>query len=344
MSSERLQLLLTSYMLTVYLSKCNLASILRTIYLFIYLFVVHVLCCVLFLCPSNSPLTMAVTWSLLVPMRFLTSQTKVVLTASSTFSTFSSLPVICTVSGSSPDILQRHKYICHEMEEKQEKKKRNENEIVASLASSTVRACRQSVHLQKCDVLCDVIKLSFLLPQKGNPFSHSAGKYDGDKRKIKIAGSRPNISSLLFQTLSFFSAMLIADNMWKNGDRDLYCISHYTRVKYKVTESIMRNYTAISIIRVQGRSDNNKSADYSSEHCRPGNEGQGWEKKRKRKERIKKARSFGKSQSERRHYRFQDVPVLTSSTGQRSGQGFQLLGRWASHLCDQRTNYCHNPL
>lgn len=59
----------------------------------------------------NSPLTMAVTWSLPVPMRFLTSQTKVVLTASSTFSTFSSFCVICTVSGISPDILQGHEHI-----------------------------------------------------------------------------------------------------------------------------------------------------------------------------------------------------------------------------------------
>lgn len=57
----------------------------------------------------HSPLTMAVTWSLPVPMRFLTSQTKVVLTASSTFSIFSTLSAICTVSGSSPDMLQEHR-------------------------------------------------------------------------------------------------------------------------------------------------------------------------------------------------------------------------------------------
>lgn len=54
----------------------------------------------------HSPLTKAVTWSLPVPIRFLTSQTNVVLTASSTFSTFRSLPVTCTVSGISPVILQ----------------------------------------------------------------------------------------------------------------------------------------------------------------------------------------------------------------------------------------------
>lgn len=58
-----------------------------------------------------SPLTMAVTWSLPTPIRFLTSQTKVVFTASSTFSTFSSLPLICTVSGISPERLQGHKHI-----------------------------------------------------------------------------------------------------------------------------------------------------------------------------------------------------------------------------------------
>lgn len=54
----------------------------------------------------HSPLTRAVTWSLPVPMRFRTSQTNVVLTASSTFRTFSSFPEITTVSGFSPDILQ----------------------------------------------------------------------------------------------------------------------------------------------------------------------------------------------------------------------------------------------
>lgn len=70
-------------------------------------FSVHMLWCVSF----NSPLIIAVTWSLLMPMLFLTSQTKVVLTLSSTFSTLSSLPEICTVSGMSPDMLWGHEHI-----------------------------------------------------------------------------------------------------------------------------------------------------------------------------------------------------------------------------------------
>lgn len=57
--------------------------------------------------------------------------------------------------------------------------------------------------------------------------------------------------------------MLITDNT-ENGERDSYCHSHYARVKSRVTESIMRNYSTISIIRAQFCSCNNKRADYSS--------------------------------------------------------------------------------
>lgn len=55
---------------------------------------------------SDSPLTMGVIWSLPIPIWFLTSQTKVVLTESSTFSTLSSCSFFSTVSGKTPDILQ----------------------------------------------------------------------------------------------------------------------------------------------------------------------------------------------------------------------------------------------
>ena len=58
---------------------------------------------------SDPPLTRAVTCSLPVPRRFLTSQMKVVLTASSTFSTVSLFSLRTTVSGISPVRLQWHK-------------------------------------------------------------------------------------------------------------------------------------------------------------------------------------------------------------------------------------------
>lgn len=53
----------------------------------------------------SSPLTLIVTCSLVAPMLFLTSHTKVVLTELSTFNTLSSFSLICTVSGISPVIL-----------------------------------------------------------------------------------------------------------------------------------------------------------------------------------------------------------------------------------------------
>ena len=53
----------------------------------------------------DSPMTAVVTWCLLTPSRFFTSQTKVVFTASSTFRTISLLALICTVSGIGPDML-----------------------------------------------------------------------------------------------------------------------------------------------------------------------------------------------------------------------------------------------
>lgn len=45
---------------------------------------------------------------------------------------------------------------------------------------------------------------------------------------------------------------------------ELYCVFHYTRVKSSVTQSIMRNYMAISIIKAEDYSDYNKSAYYSA--------------------------------------------------------------------------------
>lgn len=56
--------------------------------------------------------------------------------------------------------------------------------------------------------------------------------------------------------------MLIADNT--ENETDAHCVSHYARVKSQVTESIMTNYSTISIIRAQFCSCNNKSANYSS--------------------------------------------------------------------------------
>lgn len=53
----------------------------------------------------DSPTTNVVIWLLLAPCLFLTSQTKVVLTALSTFFTISLLSSTVTVSGSDPDNL-----------------------------------------------------------------------------------------------------------------------------------------------------------------------------------------------------------------------------------------------
>lgn len=50
-------------------------------------------------------MTTVVIWFLLDPSRFLTSQMKVVLTASSTFLTVSLLPSTTTVSGKGPEAL-----------------------------------------------------------------------------------------------------------------------------------------------------------------------------------------------------------------------------------------------
>lgn len=60
---------------------------------------------------TDSPMTTVVIWLLLVPCLFLTSQTKVVLTALSTFFTVSLLSSTITVSGSDPDILDRKERI-----------------------------------------------------------------------------------------------------------------------------------------------------------------------------------------------------------------------------------------
>lgn len=95
------------------------------IYLFVYMCCTCVCGFFFFFCVVlSSPLTKIATCSLLVPMRFLTSQTKVVLTASSTFSTFRSLSVICTVSGIAPDILQGRQNVYHEIGEKDKIKER----------------------------------------------------------------------------------------------------------------------------------------------------------------------------------------------------------------------------
>lgn len=56
---------------------------------------------------TDSPMTRVVIWLLLVPCLFLTSQMKVVLTASSTFFTISLLSFTVTASGSEPDALDR---------------------------------------------------------------------------------------------------------------------------------------------------------------------------------------------------------------------------------------------
>lgn len=57
----------------------------------------------------DSPMTIVVIWCLLAPCLFLTSQMKVVLTASSTFLTVSLLPSTITLSGKAPDALERRK-------------------------------------------------------------------------------------------------------------------------------------------------------------------------------------------------------------------------------------------
>lgn len=131
----------------------------------------------------NSPLTMAVTWSLPTPIRFLTSQTKVVFTASSTFSTFSSLPLICTVSGISPERLQGHEHNWHV---KEGKRARNEKRILVYTMRAVrqmciyrnVLYCAMSSNSTNLDGQCKTNQFS--PSSKGNPLSHIGGEYDGD--------------------------------------------------------------------------------------------------------------------------------------------------------------------
>lgn len=124
----------------------------------------------------NSPLTMAVTWSLPIPMRFLTSQTKVVLTASSTFSIFSSLPVTCTVSAISPDILQGHKRI------DVRKTKRGSPKKKWWWQTYFIVQCHQ-IPL----ILMDTAKpVSFLLPQKAIHYHTLEGNTMGTGGKSKL--------------------------------------------------------------------------------------------------------------------------------------------------------------
>ena len=87
----------------------------------------------------------------------------------------------------------------------------------------------------------------------------------------------------------------------------------------------MRNYTAISIIRVQGCSGNNKSADYSSVRIVDlRTKGKGKENERKRnKEKRRQEMLLGKRYRQRVNNTKKDVLVLTSSTGQTMGRGFR---------------------
>lgn len=191
----------------------------------------------------NSPLTKTVTWSLPVPMRFLTSQTKVVLTVSSTFSTLSTLSVICTVSGISPDILQGHEHMGMRKKKREKTKKGggDENRIVVCLTLGKMRALRQ-MYIYRNMLYCAMSSNStnldrqcktnqFSPSSKGNPLSHGGGKYDGDRRKIKTAGSGPKISSLPyfvsdfpFFSSNFVTVKLIAIDNTEKGERKNYIV------------------------------------------------------------------------------------------------------------------------
>lgn len=77
---------------------------------------------------TDLPMTKVVIRSLLAPCLFLTSQTKVVLTALSTFFTVSLLSSTDTVSGSDPDILDRKERIFSDLARDKEMIEQKKNE------------------------------------------------------------------------------------------------------------------------------------------------------------------------------------------------------------------------
>ena len=181
---------------------------------------VYMLCiCFVFVCTCwvvclfvsfNSPLTMTVTWSLPTPIRFLTSQTKVVFTASSTFSTFSSLPLICTVSGISPERLQRHEHIGMWRREREQEMRKGFWFTLGTMRAArqmciyrNVLYCAMSSNSTNLDGQCKTNQFS--PSSKGNPLSHIGGECDGDMGKIKTAGARPkNLISPILNFQIFF--------------------------------------------------------------------------------------------------------------------------------------------
>lgn len=83
----------------------------------------------------------------------------------------------------------------------------------------------------------------------------------------------------------------------------------------------MRNFTAISIIRAQGYSGNNKSADYSSVDL--GMKGKEW-KMRQKKIRERKARGVGKERQRKRRHDKRDAGCADTHVFHwtESGMGF----------------------
>ncbi len=86
----------------------------------------------------------------------------------------------------------------------------------------------------------------------------------------------------------------------------------------------MRNYTAISIIRAQGCSGNNKSADYSSvDMGMKGNEGKMREKEIRGRESTRSRERKGDRARRDRTKEMLNVPILTPSTGRSAERGFR---------------------
>lgn len=147
----------------------------------------------------NSPLTRTATCSRTVPMRFTTSQTKVVLTVSSTFGTLSTLSVCRTVAGRSPVKLEEHEHILMWEKKKGEKARKKINLTLCTERRTFTEMC--------CIVQCHHIQLILISgakpissppsPKRQSIITH-CWKYNGDRRKISIAGSKPKISSLQF--------------------------------------------------------------------------------------------------------------------------------------------------
>lgn len=175
----------------------------------------------------NSPLIVAVTWSLLMPMLFLTSQTKVVLTLSSTFSTLSSLPEICTESGTSPDMLRGHEHIWRK--KKRERDKQKEMGFVICVTTGTM-SIWLDVHLLKCVVLCNQQNSVILIgsakpisfPKKEIHYHTEEENTTGTEGKSNLldTGQKYHLSHFKVPTHSFFyctfrTVMIIADNTEK---------------------------------------------------------------------------------------------------------------------------------